>query len=100
MIVLDNITAPVRLYLSRSIDARIQLINKLARDLRRLAATFNCAIVSINQMTTKRFIIQNAEPEKEKEEISQFRSVPSLGNTWHNHIDTCISLHIQNNSIR
>ncbi len=100
MIVIDNVATPMRLFSTRSIDTRIHLINKLARDLRKLAASFNCAALIINQMTTKKFVIQAAQPDEEREEIAQFRTVPSLGTTWHNHIDTCIALHIQNGSIR
>ena len=100
MIVVDNVATPMRLFHARSMDTRIQLINKLARDLRKLAASFNCAVLTVNQMTTKKFIIQHAQPEEEKEEISQFRTVPCLGNTWHSHIDTCVCLHQQSSSIR
>lgn len=99
MIVVDNVATPMRLF-TKAIDTRINVINKLARDLRKIAAKFNCSILTINQMTTKRFIIQPARLEEDKEEISEFRNVPSLGNTWNSHLDTCICLRAQNNSIR
>lgn len=100
MIVVDNVAAPMRLLPSRSIDARVHVINKLARDLRKLAAKFNIAVLAVNQMTTRRFVLQPAQSEETREEVAEFRNVPSLGTTWQSHMDVSIALRIQNSSVR
>ena len=94
LIVVDNVASPMRLLSSRSIDLRMHLINKLARDLRKIACQFNTAILALNQMTKKKII----QPDST---TSEYRSFPSLGISWNSHMDA--SIHIggeENESLR
>lgn len=87
----------MRLLSSRSIDLRMHLINKLARDLRKIACQCNAAILTLNQMTKKKAI----QPPDSSSSASEYKSFPSLGVTWNSHMDA--SIHIQgeeNESIR
>lgn len=70
-------------------DRRIKIIDKLGRDLRKISVRYNCAVLTMNQFTRRVQFRSNAS-ESSKEQ-SQYELIPRLGQTWRNHLDTCIS---------
>ena len=64
-----------------NIEKRMRITDKLARDLRKLACRHNCAILTINQLTSK--INLHSESTKESAKFL----VPNLGHSWANHLD-------------
>lgn len=65
------------------------MIEKFAKDLRRLSSRHDCSVLAINQFTKR----MRPNPEaSDKEETFQFHYVPFLGQTWRNNVDTSIVL--------
>jgi hypothetical protein len=93
MIVIDNVASPFRLLSTGSIEKRIAVIDKLGRDLRFIAQKYICAVLCINQMTTKRL-----KPHGDREE--QYVNLPSLGQSWSENVDYRLLLHTVEGSHR
>lgn len=101
LVIVDNVATPLRLFVSRSIDQRLRVVNKLGRDLRLLAARLNCAVLTVNQMTTKMAVDRPSQPSRPADySPSVYRAVPSLGHTWEAHLDTSILLQTESKHIR
>ena len=115
MIAIDNIATPYRLFNTESVEKRLRVINKLGRDLRFMASQLDCAVLVVNQMTTKitsgyrkRDDEENEDSfSEEKKLTTSYQIAPSLGKkmafslglvfdfsgkTWENHVDTRIIL--------
>lgn len=71
-------------------DRRIKIIEKLARDLRKISVRYNCAVLAVNQLTRRVQLCPdsvNSPPD-----TPQYHLIPRLGQTWRNHIDSSINL--------
>jgi RecA/RadA recombinase len=79
LIIIDNVASPFRSYTEPTLQKRIKLINKFGKDLRRLSAKFNCAILTVNQMTTKIVVSSNPINSDKSKLKSNYKIVPSLG---------------------
>ena len=91
LIIIDNVAAPFKLLARISYDRRTKVIDKLARDLRALSVRYNCAVVTVNQLTRK--MVLNSDPESSiTESMPQYQFIPMLGQAWRNHVDSSIFL--------
>jgi len=90
LIVVDNVAAPFKLIPRFHIEKRIKIIEKLAKDLRKLSSRYDCVILAINQLTRK----LRSTPEYSFPALTdpQYQLVPSLGQTWRNNVDSTIFL--------
>ena len=82
--------APFKLISGFSMDRRIKIIDKLARDLRKISVQYNCAVLTVNQLTRR--IQRYSDSSDSTPETSQFHLIPRLGQTWRNRIDSSINL--------
>lgn len=82
----DNVAAPFKLLPRVSMEKRFSIIDKFAKDLRRLSIYHDCSILAINQFTKKMRL------DTETDGHPQFHFVPFLGQTWRNNVDTSITL--------
>lgn len=89
MLIIDNIASPFKLIPTHTIEKRIRIINKLANDLRCIANKYNCAVLTVNQLTRK---MQPNPDTADLENKFIYHPIPSLGQTWRNHMDTSIFL--------
>lgn len=69
-------------------EKRIKIIEKLAKDLRKLSSHYDCVILTINQLTRK--LRSTNEFSSPVATDPQYQLVPSLGQTWRNNIDSTI----------
>ena len=88
LIIIDNVAAPFKLIPRFSLEKRIKIIEKLARDLRKLSCRYNCVVLTINQLTKK--LRPASEFNSPMPTDPQYQLVPSLGQTWRNNVDSSI----------
>ena len=70
-------------------EKRFSMIEKFARDFRRLSTKHDCSILAINQFTKK---MRLDEDSSGNDGTPQFHFVPFLGQKWRNNVDSSISL--------
>lgn len=90
MIIIDNIASPFKLIpANTTIERRMKIITKLANDLRCMANKYSCAVLTVNQLTRK---MQPNPDTSDPQNKFIYQPIPSLGQTWRNHLDTSIFL--------
>ena len=82
--------APFKLISGFSIERRIKIIDKLARDLRKISVQYNCAVLTVNQLTRRIQLISDTSDSATG--TPQYHLIPRLGQTWGNSIDSSIDL--------
>lgn len=65
------------------------MIEKFAKDLRRLSIRHDCSVLTVNQFTKK---TRSNTESHDSDGTFIFHFVPFLGQAWRNNVDTSISL--------